>query len=189
LFHWTKCGPAFAKAFDGRFVDMHSKSGSIVTTLDKGHLIATKVDGKFWMYYGDGTISAATSDDLINWTPVLGPDGGLLPVLMPRPGDFDSRLAEAGPPGVLTKKGIVLLYNGMGDGGAYSGGEALLDPTDPTKVIARPETCFIAPERPYETNGQYAAGTVFVEGLVYFKKRWFLYYGAADSHVAAATTK
>ncbi len=43
------------------------------------------------------------------------------------------------------------------------------------------------PELPYEKTGQYAAGTTFAEGLVFFHKKWFLYYGCADSLVAVAT--
>jgi predicted GH43/DUF377 family glycosyl hydrolase len=45
----------------------------------------------------------------------------------------------------------------------------------------------LKPELPYEKTGQYAAGTTFAEGLVYFHKQWFLYYGCADSLVAVAT--
>ena len=43
------------------------------------------------------------------------------------------------------------------------------------------------PVMPYEKTGQYAAGTTFAEGLVYFHDQWFLYYGCADSLVAVAT--
>ncbi|GAB3417595.1 hypothetical protein [Niabella aquatica] len=32
----------------------------------------------------------------------------------------------------------------------------------------------------------YPAGAVFIEGLVYFKNKWFLYYGGADSRVGLA---
>jgi predicted GH43/DUF377 family glycosyl hydrolase len=39
---------------------------------------------------------------------------------------------------------------------------------------------------PYEKTGQYAAGTTFVEGLVLFRGKWFLYYGCADSLVGVA---
>lgn len=39
---------------------------------------------------------------------------------------------------------------------------------------------------PFEKSGQYVNGTVFMEGLVFFKKKWFLYYGCADSRVAVA---
>ncbi len=45
------------------------------------------------------------------------------------------------------------------------------------------------PELPSEKTGQYEAGTVFTEGLVRFKGKWFLYYGAADSFVGVAATR
>ena len=45
----------------------------------------------------------------------------------------------------------------------------------------------LKPELPYEKTGQYAAGTTFAEGLVYFKSQWFLYYGCADSLVSVVT--
>ncbi|MBD9220427.1 MAG: hypothetical protein EGQ35_08980 [Clostridiales bacterium] len=38
----------------------------------------------------------------------------------------------------------------------------------------------------YEKSGQYPAGTVFIEGLVFHNQKWFLYYGCADSRVAVA---
>jgi hypothetical protein len=37
--------------------------------------MATRVNGKYWMFWGDVNIWAATSDDLVNWTPVeMGKD-------------------------------------------------------------------------------------------------------------------
>jgi predicted GH43/DUF377 family glycosyl hydrolase len=68
----------------------------------------------------------------------------------------------------------------------YSAGQALFDVSNPTRMIERAESSFFKPERPCETTGQYTAGTVFVEGLVPFQNRWFLYYGTADSQVAVA---
>ena len=38
----------------------------------------------------------------------------------------------------------------------------------------------------FEKSGQYKDGTVFIEGLVFFKGKWFLYYGCADSLVGVA---
>lgn len=196
LIHWDKHGPACAQAFGGKYAAQWSKSGSIVTRLTGDHLVAVKINGHFWMLWGEGTVYAATSDNLTDWTPVLDAKGALAPVLRPRPGHFDSALAEPGPPAVLTPRGIVFLYNGKNDGahgdprlkpGAYSGGQALLDSQDPTHVLQRPDGCFLTPERPYEVTGQYAAGTVFIEGLVHFKHRWWLYYGTADSMVAVAS--
>src|SRR5256885_16890621 len=45
---------------------------------------------------------------------------------------------------------------------------------------------FIRPTESYERTGQYSNGTTFVEGLVPFKGRWYLYYGTADSRVGVA---
>jgi predicted GH43/DUF377 family glycosyl hydrolase len=133
LRRWTKHGPAFAGT---AFVRIPSKSGAIVTELVDGRLVAVRIDGKFWMYWGEGTTYAATSDDLVRWTPVEigaspdhyltrepGPAGSwkiehvpgpraLRPVAGPRRRRFDSLLTEPGPPAILTSAGIVLIYNG-----------------------------------------------------------------------------
>jgi len=72
-------------------------------------------------------------------------------VLKPRPKTFDSRLVESGPYGLVTEKGILLLYNGMnhdstGDPaiakGAYCAGQALFDLNDPTQLIDRLDHAF-----------------------------------------------
>lgn len=70
--------------------------------------------------------------------------------------------------------------------GTYAAGQLLLDKTDPYKVIGRLSAPFFYPTESFEKSGQYADGTVFVEGLAYFKKKWFLYYGCADSKVGVA---
>ncbi|HTX77868.1 MAG TPA: GDSL-type esterase/lipase family protein, partial [Terracidiphilus sp.] len=197
LQHWTKQGPAFLTAAGGKYANLKYKSAGIVTRLDakKGRLIAAKIDGKYWMYWGEGAIHLATSEDAIHWTPVEGADGEPVEVLKPRPGHFDSSFPETGPPPVLTDKGIVVLYNGKNapKGGdksmgpnAYAAGEALFDADDPVRRIAQTDGPVLKPELPYEKTGQYAAGTTFAEGLVYFHGRWFLYYGCADSLVAVA---
>ncbi|RYF48088.1 MAG: hypothetical protein EOO38_10855 [Cytophagaceae bacterium] len=62
----------------------------------------------------------------------------------------------------------------------------LFSATDPTKLLYRLDKPFLIPEAPFEKSGQYPAGTVFIEGLAYFKNKWFLYYGCADSRVAVA---
>lgn len=112
LVNWTKHGFAFEKAYEGRFHNLKSKSGSIVTKLDNGRQVITKVNGKYLMYWGEKMINIATSDDLVNWTPELDENGELKGVVFPRNGYFDSALTECGPPALLTDKGILLLYNG-----------------------------------------------------------------------------
>lgn len=195
LVTWTKHGPAFAGANGDKYSNVESKSGAILCRLEGDRLVATRVNGKFWMYFGVPDIRVATSDDLIHWVVQEDDEGRAVRVLSARPGYFDSWLVEAGPPAVLTARGIVLLYNAgnataHGDTRypphAYAGGQALFDARNPLRLIARTDEPFIRPTEPYERRGQYAAGTTFVEGLVPFKGRWLLYYGMADSRVGMA---
>jgi beta-1,2-mannosidase len=198
LTHWTKHGPAFLKAEGGKYAKLKYKSAGMVTRLDetKGRLIAAKINGKYWMYWGEGSIRLATSADLIHWTPIEDAQGNPIELLRPRAGHFDSTFPETGPPPVLTDAGIVVLYNGKNaaEGGdadlganAYAAGEALFDAHDPAKLLKQADRPELKPELPYEKTGQYAAGTTFAEGLVYFHGRWFLYYGCADSLVGVVT--
>ncbi len=53
------------------------------------------------------------------------------------------------------------------------------------KLIDRTKTNFIQPDKDYEKVGE-VNEVCFVEGLVFFKKKWFLYYGTADSKIAVA---
>ncbi len=196
LKNWTKHGPVFENAHDGKFLDIWSKSGSIVTELVDGRLIAKKINGKYHMYWGELFVNLALSDDGIDWEPVIEQNGELMHVFKPSLNEFDSHLTEPGPPAIYTEHGILLLYNGKnlsGEGattkvaeGTYCGGQVLFDKNEPTKVLARLETPFICPDLPHEITGQYKAGTTFIEGLVFFKDKWFLYYGTADSMVGLA---
>jgi len=197
LKNWEKQGPIFEEWKDGKYHDTETKSGAIVTELQDGKLVAAKINGKYWMYYGVPHIWLASSDDLINWEPVEDYEGNLAPVLSPRPGYFDSWLVEAGPPPVLTEDGIVVLYNagnsqniGVDDLGnrIYTGGQALYDSEEPWKLLDRSDKPFIKPELPFEKSGQYKDGTTFIEGLVYFEDEWYLYYGTADSMVGVVKT-
>lgn len=195
---WNKSGPVFRKAYNGKFADMASKSASVLTKLENGKLVISKLRGKYWMYWGEDHVYAATSADLVNWEPLTNADGSLKVLAQPREGFFDSIFTECGPPAVLTDKGIVLLYNGKngesnGDtryaSNAYCAGQMLFDKNNPEKLLARLDRPFLKPEQSFEKSGQYPAGTVFVEGLVYFKNAWYLYYGCADSKVAVAVWK
>ena len=60
LFHWIKHGLAFADAYNGKYVNEWSKSGSIVCKYENARLndavgqgkeIAAKINGKYWMYW------------------------------------------------------------------------------------------------------------------------------------------
>jgi predicted GH43/DUF377 family glycosyl hydrolase len=55
--------------------------------------------------------------------------------------------------------------------------------------LARQDEPFICPSLPHEMTGQYASGTTFIQGLVRFQNKWFLYYGTADSMVGLAVAE
>jgi predicted GH43/DUF377 family glycosyl hydrolase len=211
LMKWTKYGNVFTQAAGGEYVDKWTKSGSIVSRYENdGRIVAAKINGKYWMYWGDAQIWLATSDDLIHWTPVEMAAGEKPPVplraqaetmprlkivLPTREGKFDSDLVESGPPAMLTDQGIRLIYNSrnvpsFGDKnlpeGTYSAAQALFDKNDPSKLLKRMDNYFMRPEKPYETTGQ-VNQVVFLEGLAKFQGKWFMYYGTADSKIAVAS--
>jgi predicted GH43/DUF377 family glycosyl hydrolase len=195
LITWTKHGPAFEEAYGGKYAGLSYKSAAIVTRLSGDRLIATRINGKYWMYWGEGAVYLATSEDLINWMPVEDAQGRPIAVLEKRSGHFDSSFPEGGPPPVLTAAGVVVLYNGKNDPkagdpslqpGTYAVGQALFASTDLSRLLTRTKRPFFRPQLPFERAGQYAAGTTFAEGLVYFQGKWFLYYGCADSFVGMA---
>ncbi len=200
LEHWEKQGNAIGDAYNGKYKNTWAKSGSVICDMVGEEFIARKFeDGRYYMYFGEGILYLAWSEDLIHWTPLENESGGLLPVLSPRPGYYDSRLVECGPPAIYTDYGILLIYNGAnadpgknGDSmliyNAYSPGQVVFDAKDPTKCIKITENCFMYPEKDYELEGL-VNNVCFVEGLVYYQGCWFLYYGTADSRLAVAVYK
>jgi predicted GH43/DUF377 family glycosyl hydrolase len=195
LYHWKKYGPAFKKADEGRFINHWSKSGSVVCKYENGKATAIKINGRYLMFWGDTDIFMATSGDLINWQAyTVGEENNILSLFGPRKGKFDSDLVEPGPPAMLTDSGIVLMYNSRnvratGDTTlaehTYAASQILFDKNDPDKIIHRMDTYFIRPDKPYEISGQ-VNEVCFIEGLVNYKGKWFLYYGTADSKIAVA---
>lgn len=203
---WTKHGPVFRNAAKGRYVDLWSKSGAIVTEKAGNSLVAKKINGLYWMYWGDSHIYAATSTDLLSWTPVEETDPlkqrydsinnhpAFKIVFAARPGKFDSELVEPGPPAIIRPEGILFIYNSRnhplrGDtslpAGTYAAGQVLIDKNDPLSVLDRSQSYFFKPDKPYEITGQ-VNNVCFVEGLVPYNGKWFLYYGTADSRIAVA---
>lgn len=192
LRQWQKHGPVLK---DPKYRDTWSKSGAIITRQEGENFVATKIDDRYWMYFGDTDLFIAYSDDLLNWE--VAEDGEsrrMISLMNPRPGYFDSRLVEPGPFALLRDSGVLLLYNGSNAANfndpslprfAYSAGQALFDLQYPYRLKDRSENYFIHPDKPYEKTGE-VNEVCFIEGLVYFKERWYLYYGTADSKIAVA---
>ena len=185
LLHWDRKG-VILPAYKGNWNVGWTKSGAIVPE---------KIDGKYWMYwlgtapsetgetYKTDQMGLSYSDDLIHWT-----EATATPVLPRRPGMFDSRVVEPGPPPILTERGIVLIYNGADEQLVYRTAVAVFDRRDPRKLLSRSETPIFAPEKEWERIGQ-VPNVVFVEGLVHRRGRFFFYYGAADKFIGVAQAR
>ncbi len=177
LIHWQRQGIIFP-AYKGKWNVKWTKSGAIVPK---------KINGKYWMYFlgdaldKDTQMGVAYSTDLLHWTEALDQ-----PVLSSRAGSFDAHVVEPGPPPILTREGILLVYNGADAKDVYSTGWVLFDKHDPTKVLARANEPIFSPGLDWEKDGQ-VPNVVFVEGMVRDGKDWLFYYGGADKHVGVAT--
>ena len=179
LLRWERKG-VIMPANRGRWNVGWTKSGAILTQ---------KVKGKYWMYYmadpakDVNEMGVAFSDDLIHWTEALDQ-----PVLRRRPGYFDAKVVEPGPPPIMTEEGILLIYNGADEKTVYATGWVLFDKKDPTRVLARSDQPIFSVEREWEKVGQ-VPNVVFVEGMVRDGNRWLFYYGGADKCVGVASAE
>jgi beta-1,2-mannosidase len=193
LLHWERKG-VILPAYQGHWNVAWTKSGAIVPE---------KIGGKYWMYWlgtaRDKTdqMGLSYSYDLIHWT-----EATRTPVLARRPGKFDSRVVEPGPPPILTPAGIVLVYNGADDRLVYRTGVAVFDRGDPRKLISRTDEPVFRPETEWEKVGQ-VQNVVFVEGLLPREVRFLpdgaelkpaqrsflFYYGGADKFVGVAEAR
>lgn len=183
---WTKHGPLFEDFDTFKTMDPRGHTWS-----KAGVIVPFRIDGLWWMYFGEGAIYWATSEDLIHWTPGTSDDE---PMYSPTPGSFDADLVEIGTSPVLTDTGLlVMLTNGatrtvLDDGTVevdYRCGQIVIDPAEPTKVLARLQEPWLRPQTFEDLHGL-VSNVTFVEGLVKFQGRWFAYYGQSDTTLAVA---
>jgi predicted GH43/DUF377 family glycosyl hydrolase len=176
LIRWERKG-VILPAYKGNWNVRWTKSGAMVPQ---------KIAGKYWMYFlgtsRDETdqTGLAYSTDLIHWT-----EATMQPVLPKRASKFDSRVVEPGPPPIITKDGILLVYNGADDKLVYRTGIAVFSVHDPRKLLWRSDEPVLWPEHDWEKTGQ-VPNVVFVEGMVKKDDHYLLYYGGADKYVGVA---
>jgi beta-1,2-mannobiose phosphorylase / 1,2-beta-oligomannan phosphorylase len=121
----------------------------------------------------------AFSDDLVSW-------GGHETVCLPRWERWDELRTGASAVPFRTKEGWLELYHGVNRHHRYAMGGVLLDADDPRKVLARSPEPILAPGMAYERLGLFN-DTIFSCGVVPLdRERIRMYYGAADSVIAAA---
>lgn len=165
LFVWDKNVVLFPKKINGKFVGLHRLFPSIqIFSFEK----KKDLTEEYW------------KDNLKNLSDYL--------VMEP---EFEHESSHIGPgaPPIETPDGWLLIYHAAEKrekGLVYHACAALLDLNDPKKVIARLKRPLITPSEHYEKHG-YVNYVVFPTGTAIFDDRLYIYYGAADDKIAAAS--
>jgi predicted GH43/DUF377 family glycosyl hydrolase len=142
-------------------------------------LFPNKFNGKYAMIgrQDNESLYLIYSDDLYSWS-----EG--IPLLKPRfPWEF-VQMGNCGSP-IELDQGWLLLTHGVGPVRRYSIGAALLDKTDPSKVLARCSEPLLRPESA-EREG-YVPNVVYTCGAMRHNDRIILPYAVSDTYCNFAT--
>ena len=96
----------------------------------------------------------------------------------------------AGGPPIETEYGWLLIYHGVQEtptGTIYHANAALLQLDKPEIEISRLELPLFSPTKQWEIEGE-VSDVVFPTGHSIFGEDLYIYYGAADKHIAVAKT-
>lgn len=161
-------------------------------------LVPDNKDVVLFPYLKDGRHTALTRPMPSSFGHVLGiwlrfpdhglPWGGHRPLVLPREGAWDERQTGAGTVPIRRRAGWLEIYHGVDAQHTYALGAVLLDGEDPRVVLARSADPILRPELAYEREGL-LSNVVFTCGHVPLDDqgdRIRVYYGAADSVIAAA---
>lgn len=162
---WDKNVVFFPRKINGNFVFMHRiRPGiQVVSVKDLASLALP-----FWKEY------FANFQDNIVLDPIY---------------PHESCYIGSGCPPIETEYGWLLIYHGVekkDKGLVYSACAALLDINDPSIELARLPYPLFKPEYEWEIHGD-VDFVVFPTGTALFGDTLFIYYGAADSHIACAS--
>ena len=185
LRNWTKHGPLFP-GFNTWKVLPYGPDKSRGWS-KAGVLHSEPIGGRYWMWFGEGTIHAATSTDLLHWTPVADDER---PMYVPTPGHWDGTLVEIGAPPVVTDDGLLVFLINTATATSvqdvdYRAGQLAVALSDPGTVLAKTTVPWLQPQAFEDTHGM-VSNVTFVEGLVQFRGRWLAYYGQADTTIGVA---
>jgi len=98
---------------------------------------------------------------------------------------YENKLGIGAPP-IETEHGWLLFWHGKNNKAEYRLGIMLLDKNDPSKIIKFQEEPILEPQEEYELKG-YVANTVYTNGAVLLKDKFFVYYGCSDKYLSVAT--
>lgn len=102
---------------------------------------------------------------------------------------YESRNIGGGCPPIETDKGWLMIYHGVEDtnkGTIYHTGAALLDKKNPCNVIGHLKNPIFSPKKKWEKEGN-VKNVVFPSGAAIFGDKLYIYYGAADTRIGAAS--
>jgi predicted GH43/DUF377 family glycosyl hydrolase len=175
--HWRQLGPVL----------FNNKDASVVTGPDDRPV---KIDGHYVMYYGQSGngVYLATSPDMIHWT-TTGPIDLHFPSSYQ---PYELCVAVTDYPAVHGREvnhGILLFVAGtlMAQGRWYYAiSEVHFSGTDLTRETGQLNQAVLAPTTPYEVNGV-TPRAVFMNTIMFYRGRWWMYYGAGDTVIALAT--
>jgi beta-1,2-mannobiose phosphorylase / 1,2-beta-oligomannan phosphorylase len=144
-----------------------------------------KIDGRYAALhrpvprmFGLPNIWLGYSPDLVSW-------GDHHLVMEVEADTWASGRIGAGAVPIKTEHGWLEIYHGATAENVYCLGAVLLDLEDPYKIIARSKSPLMKPEASYELEG-FVPNVIFSCGLVRDGDRLTIYYGAADTVMAAA---
>jgi len=103
-------------------------------------------------------------------------------------GAFEVSYIGAGGPPIETKNGWLMIYHGVQEthkGVIYHAKAALLQLDKPENEIARLDLPLFSPTKQWEIEGE-VNDVVFPTGHALFGDDLYIYYGAADKHIAVA---
>jgi predicted GH43/DUF377 family glycosyl hydrolase len=163
---WDKNLIFFPRRIDGKLFFLHRIKPDIQIVAGVAEI--TDLTPTFWKNY------------LINFDTCI--------VLTPKYPHEVSYVGGGCPP-IETKDGWLIIYHSVHDtinGYVYAACAALLDLNNPQKEICRLPYPLFFPELEWEKNGE-VNNVCFPTGTALFGNRLYIYYGAADSRIAAAS--
>ena len=166
------------KSFDrkGMILPPHNKDCAI---------FSETIDGKYYALHrpsspqlGGNYIWLAESIDLLHW-------GNHRCIATTRDTQWDSARIGAGAAPIKTSAGWLEIYHGANAENRYCLGALLLDPRDPSIVLARSEHPLMEPTADYELKG-FFGNVVFTNGHWVEGDTIHMYYGASDEIICGA---
>ena len=188
---FTRDGPGVALALTENFRTFE-RFGVIMAPEDKdAALLPRRIDGNWALIHRP--VSAPRAHMWVSYSPDLKNWGGHTIMMQARKGAWwDANKIGLSPPPIETPRGWLVIYHGVKQscaGCIYRLGLALFDKKKPEILLQRGSEWVFAPEELYEQRGD-VSNVVFPCGYTIGPDgdSVNLYYGAADTSIALATT-